>query len=93
MRLGLAEKGIHLSPGLDEGITPAGNVPALWRLRDDWVTGILLPSLAAVIGNDDALSLSTWNIGKRPIGGQLSDRGVERYESSILFTSKIVRLS
>ena len=93
VRLFLAQDSIHLGPWLNERITPASHVPALRVIRDNWVSLILLPGLAAIVGDDNGLLLSSIDVRKSPIGREILHRGVEGNKRTVLAASKVVRLS
>ena len=93
MGLVLVKDGIHFRPRLDEWITPPCDVPPFRRGTNDRIVLVLLPGLASIVGDSDALRLRALLVWKSPVRGKLRDRRVEGKEGAVFSASKVDSLS
>jgi hypothetical protein len=77
MRLCQIEERVHLLPGTEKWITPAGDVPVCGRLGQNWVVLVLFPGNSAIGRVGKALALGTLEVGLVPGSRETRYGGVE----------------
>jgi len=78
---------------LNKRISPPCNIPSAGWLGHNRIASILLPGFAAIVRDDDALALSSFDVRQGPVCGEILDRSVEGDESTVLLSLEIHGLS
>lgn len=93
MRLRQLEERVHLRPGMEIGITPAGDVPASGRIGQNWVVVVFLPGNASIGRVGQTLAFCSGEVRLGPGGGETRHGCVEGQKSAIDSAGEIDRLA